>query len=105
MKKRMIKISVGILLVCSVAIAGTSQAVDWKYVTSDTSGNALYFDPGSVENHTFDIVNVWVKYKTGFRYKMNDYGYSVSLIKIDCDEMREGSPAKSSLISTKRIDY
>jgi hypothetical protein len=91
MKNRMIKISVGILLIGSVAIAGTSQAIEWKYITSDSSGNALYFDPGSVDNHTFDTVNVWVKYNTGFRYKMSDYGYSVSLIKIDCDEGRLAS--------------
>lgn len=67
-----------------IGTARISTAVEWKYFTSDGEGNPMYYDPGTIKNRTFNVVSVWVKYKTGYTFKMRDYGYSVSLFKVDC---------------------
>lgn len=84
MNKYLIVFFTGLFLLGALSNPLKSQGVDWKYVTDDNSGNPLYYDAESLQKGPLDVVNVWVKYKTPHMYKMKEYGFSVSLFKIDC---------------------
>ncbi len=71
------------LLLCLTGIASESRGVQWQYFTEDGNGNPVYYDPGSLEAPAFDVVRVWIKYRTPYR-NLKDYGFSVTRIKIDC---------------------